>query len=77
MAKQTQMLQPQHNVFLILFTPSSSLTCALAHCLFLSFQETEGEKDPRVNQATQETLGWMDSKVAQEILAKKDQQVLD
>lgn len=45
--------------------------------MFLSFQEREGEKDSRVNQATQETLGWMDPKAAQEILAKKDQQVLD
>lgn len=56
-AKQTQVLQPQHNVLLILFLPFSSFTCALACCLVLSFQEREGEKDSRVNQATQETLG--------------------
>lgn len=68
----SKVLQPQHTMFLTLFMPSSSLTC-----MFVSFQEREGEKDSRVNQATQEALGWMDPKAAQEILAKKDQQVLD
>lgn len=45
--------------------------------MLLSFQEREGEKDSRVNQATQEALEWTGLKVAQEILAQKDQQVLD